>query len=103
MSYENFSLTTGGAGSTKLPDTSLSRMVMVAMVIEPNMAPCGFSGPNNTVKVSCHSTSELYRMSTGNSTSWIPEKNKDKFQMRIFKIKFLNLIFYHLDLYFGSQ
>ena len=47
-------------------------MVTVAILIGPNKAASGSLGPSNIVKASCHSTSLLYSMSTGNSTSRTP-------------------------------
>lgn len=52
-------LTIGGAGKTRLPETSLSRTVTVAEVTLPNIALEGSLGPRVIENVSCHSMSGL--------------------------------------------
>ena len=56
-----------------LPDTSLSRMVIVVVDLVPSSAPTGSPGPSMMEKVSCHSMSLLYNISIGNSCDLTPE------------------------------
>ena len=65
-------LTIGAAGKMILPEISVSRIVMVAEVMGPNLAVVGSSGPSCIRKSSCHSTALLYRISTANSCSLSP-------------------------------
>ena len=54
----------GGAGRMRLPDTSWSRIVTVAVVTSPSTASTGSSGPRTRENDSCHSRSSLDRIST---------------------------------------
>lgn len=70
FTLKNWSLTTGGAGSTTLPAASSSITVTVAVETGPSRAFSGPVGPRMMEKVSCHSMSPLYKISTWMSMDW---------------------------------